>query len=305
MRLRFHPAPYDRPPVLDYHLHLWPHGERHRQPTLDQLHAYCEAAKAKGVTEVAITEHFFRFVQADTLLHGFWEDEPNPVLRHDMEGYWRDHVGADLDSYVGAVLDAKQNGLPVVLGLEVDHYAGRMDKVAALLEGYPFDVLLGSVHWIGGWLFDALDRATAMHEWDSRPVEEVWRAYEECLVEVADSAAVDVLAHPDLVKVTGRRPADPGFLADCDERIAELAARTNVAAEVNSNGWRKPVGEAYPSRSLLARFRHHGVPITTASDAHALEHVAFRTDDVRRLITEAGYTHLHAFRDRKGHAVPL
>ena len=45
----------------------------------------------------------------------------------------------------------------MVLGLEVDYYRGRMDEVADLLAGYPFDVLLGSVHWVGAWRFDDLD----------------------------------------------------------------------------------------------------------------------------------------------------
>ena len=291
--------------MLDYHLHLWPHGERDRQPTLEQLHAYCEAATAQGIHEVAITEHFFRFVQADQLLHGFWEDDPSPALRHDMEQYWHEHVGADLDAYVETVLEAKQQGLPVVLGLEVDHYAGRMDKVAALLEGYPFDVLLGSVHWMGAWLFDALEVPNAMGEWDTRRIEDVWKEYGDCLEEVAHSGACDVLAHPDLVKLTGHKPADPGYLDECEERIAELAATTNLAAEVNSNGWRKPVAEAYPSRTLLDRFKQKDVPITTASDAHTLDLVGYRTHDVKALVQSAGYTHLHAFRERKGQAVPL
>ena len=57
---------------------------------------------------------------------------------------------------------AKDAGLPVVLGLEVDYYRGRMDDVATLLAGYPFDVLLGSVHWLGTWRFDDIDDA-AVH----------------------------------------------------------------------------------------------------------------------------------------------
>ena len=52
------------------------------------------------------------------------------MLRASLAGYWAEHAHADLDVYVDAVLEAKKAGLPVRLGLEVDHYAGRMDKVA-------------------------------------------------------------------------------------------------------------------------------------------------------------------------------
>ena len=79
------------------------------------------------MTEIALTEHLFRFRQADALLGGFWKDEPDAALRESMAAYWHDHAHADLDAYVTCVLDAKAAGLPVVLGLEVDYYRGRMD----------------------------------------------------------------------------------------------------------------------------------------------------------------------------------
>ena len=128
--------------MLDYHLHLWPHTERETPLSVDQVAAYCERARAAGVVEVALTEHLFRFVQADRLLGGFWQtDEPSEALRRSMAAYWSFHARADLDAYVETVLEAKRAGLPVVLGLEVDYYRGRMDEVASLLAGYPFDVL--------------------------------------------------------------------------------------------------------------------------------------------------------------------
>jgi len=288
--------------VLDYHLHLWLHGERSRQPTLDQLAAYCEAAAAQGISEIALTEHLFRFVQADAPLRGWWERAANPALEAQASAYWADHTGADLDAYVATVTEAKAAGLPVVLGLEVDHYAGRMDKVAELLAGYPFDVLLGSVHWIGGWMFDVLDAAAVTGEWDARPVEAVWDEYTRALEELAASGAVDVLAHPDLCKVTGRCPAVPGEFHD---RIAEAAAACGLAAEVSSAGWRKPCAEAYPAPPLLARLHERGVPVTTASDAHGVGEVAFRAADLRSFVAGAGYESLVAFRSRRPVAVPL
>lgn len=290
--------------VLDYHLHLWPHGRRATAATVDRLGAYCEKAAAAGVAEVALTEHLFRFVQADRALGGFWEDDPSPHLRAPMAAYWREHATADLDAYVETVLAAKAAGLPVVLGLEVDYYEDRMDRVAALLDGYPFDVLLGSVHWLGAWLFDDLDSPAAMAEWDAREVEAVWDAYTRALEELAASGTCDVLAHPDLAKVTGRRPG-PGATEEFHARTAEAAAASGMAAEVSSAGWRKPAAEAYPAPGLLARFRAAGVAVTTASDAHDLPDVAHRADDLRRLLDAAGYDSLCAFSARRPHAVPL
>ncbi|HEX4978662.1 MAG TPA: PHP domain-containing protein [Acidimicrobiales bacterium] len=292
--------------VLDYHLHLWPHGERHRQPSLEELAAYCDAASEAGVEEIALTEHLFRFVQADAPLGDHWRSDPeNPHLQRQAAEYWREHNGADLDAYVDAVLDAKAAGLPVVLGLEVDFYAGRMDRVRALLDGYPFDVLLGSVHWIGAWLFDVLESSVAQREWDERGVEAAWSAYVDAIEELAACGAVDVLAHPDLCKVAGRVPGEVALVAEAHDRIAEAAASAGLAAEVSSAGWRKPCDEQYPAPGLLERFRQRDVGITTASDAHSLDLVAFRVGDVREVVERAGYTELVRFRARRPERVAL
>ncbi|MGI8683713.1 MAG: PHP domain-containing protein [Acidimicrobiales bacterium] len=288
--------------MLDYHLHLWPHGRRSEGETVDRLAAYCERATAAGVAEIAVTEHLFRFAQADAVLGGFWDDDPDPALRGRMAAYWFEHAHEDLDSYVEAGLAAKAAGLPVVLGLEVDHYAGRMADVAALLAGYPFDVLLGSVHWIGAWGFDDYEDPVVAAEWDRRGTEAAWAGYTDALEELAASGVCDVLAHPDLCMVTGRFPAVPGEYYD---RMAEAAAASGMAAEVSSAGWRKPVGQAYPAPDLLRRFAERGVPVTTASDAHALPDVADRSADLRALVEAAGYTELTAFAARAPRPVPI
>ena len=288
--------------MLDYHLHLWPHGTAASQPTLDELAEYCETAARAGVDEIALTEHLFRFRQADAILAGFWDDDPNPELRASLAAYWKDHAHADLDAYVAAVVEAKAAGLPVVLGLEVDHYAGRMDKVASVLDGYPFDVLLGSVHWVGAWGFDQLGDPVVDAEWDARSIESVWDAYTDALEELAASGVCDVLAHPDLVKISGGRPSVPDEWYD---RMAEAAASSGMAAELSSAGWRKPVAEAYPAPALLSRFRKAGVPATTASDSHGLGDVASRSSDLRALLADAGYETLTAFRGRRPEQVPV
>lgn len=289
--------------MLDYHVHLWPHGHPASAPRLEVIAAYSEQAASSNISEIALTEHLFRFRQAESL-RGFWEDDAvvAPEVRSAMAAYWDEHVGADLDEYVEGVLAAKAAGLPVVLGLEVDYYRGHMDSVADLLAGYPFDVLLGSVHWIGAWGFDNFDDPVFAAEWDRRSVEEVWGAYTTSLEELAASGTCDVLAHPDLCKVTGRVPAVPDEFYD---RMAEAAASSGMAAEVSSAGWRKPVNEAYPAVGLLERFCRRGVPITTASDAHVRADVAGRASDLRAMVEAAGYTELAAYRSRARVAVPV
>ena len=281
--------------MLDYHLHLWEHGPRPLDATLEHVAAYCARAQELGVTEIALTEHFNRFRQVDAIFNGWWDTDPNPALRAGMKAYWEEEQGGDLDRYVEVVLAAKAEGLPVVLGLEVDFYRDRMHEVAALLDGYPFDVLLGSVHWMGAWAFDCLSVPVMAHEWDVRAIETVWEDYTLALEELADSGTCDVLAHPDLCKITGRMPSVPD---EWHHRMAEAAKRSGMAAEINTNGLRKPIAEAYPGPALLQRFHDAGVPVTTATDAHTVERVAERRDDVRALLTAAGYDQLQAYAAR-------
>jgi histidinol-phosphatase (PHP family) len=289
--------------VLDYHLHLWPHHEHDTALRPQQLAEYCAQASAAGVTEIALTEHLFRFRQADALLGGFWDDEAvPPALAESMAGYWKFHATVDLDAYVACAQEAKDAGLPVVIGLEVDYYEGRMDEVAALLAGYPFDVLLGSVHWVGGWRFDDLDDPVSIAEWSARQVDDCWDAYTGALEELAASGTCDVLAHPDLMKVAGYVPSAP---AEWWDRIAEAADSSGMAAELNSAGWRKPAGEQYPAAALLERFVARGVPLTTASDAHHLDHVAYRADDMRALLASVGVDTLQGYRARVPHRVAV
>jgi histidinol-phosphatase (PHP family) len=288
--------------VLDYHLHLLRHGEDGPYRA-EAVRAYAAAAAARGVEEICITEHLFRFRQADRLLAGWWDADPDGRLRRQTAAYWAEHATGDLDEYADAVLDAGAMGngdsppIPIRLGLEVDYYPGRMGEVAELLAGQPFDLLLGSVHWLGAWGFDQMGDPVVDQQWETREVEAVWDAYVAAIEELAATRTADVLAHPDLAKVAGIVPA--GDLAPWWDRLAKAAAENGIAAEVSSAGWRKPAAEAYPAPGLLARFKAAGVPVTTASDAHELALVADGSDRLRTVLADAGYTELCGFERRR------
>jgi histidinol-phosphatase (PHP family) len=75
------------------------------------------------------------------------------------------------------------------------------------------------------------------------------------------------MAHLDLVKIFGFRPnADLSDLLDLV--LSEIRA-ANLAMELSTAGWRKPVGELYPSDEIIRRAIARGIPFTTASDGHS------------------------------------
>lgn len=289
--------------MLDYHLHLWPHSESSTWFSLDQVASYCAAAQDAGVTQLALTEHFHRFTQAQPIVRRCLDEaDDTPALRDALGAYFDHHVRSDLDRYVELCLAAKDAGLPVVMGLEVDYFRDQMDDVARLLEGYPFDVLLGSVHWLGAWQFDDLRNPVHAAEWEVRGVDRAWDEYTDAMEELAATRTCDVLAHPDLIKIARRQPAVPDEWWD---RIAEAAASSGMSAELSSSGWAKPVGEQFPAQGLLERFVRRGVTLTTASDAHELVRVADRIDDLHGMLDGLGISSLAAYEGRRRTSVPV
>ena len=84
---------------------------------------------------------------------------------------------------------------------------------------------------------------------------------------MAASGLVDCMAHLDLVKIFGFRPTnDFGELLDA---VLSEIKDANLAMELSTAGWRKPVGELYPSDEIIQRAIARGIPFTTASDGHS------------------------------------
>ncbi len=279
--------------MIDYHLHVWPHEPGTPTPTLELLDSYWRQAQAAGLERIAITEHSHRFVQIGSAVSGFWAAEP-PALAAATAQVWATEQGADLDAYCDAVLAAQVEGLPVELGIEVDLLPGRVEAMAKVLAGYPVDVRLGSVHWLGAWLFDAYGTDVFAAEWDVRGVETAWRDYLTAFGELAGSGLGEVVAHCDLIKIARRFP-DPAMRADFENRLVEVVASSGLAVEVSSAGWRKAVAEQYPSQSILEQLHQAGVEITLGSDAHVPDQVAFEYGRLVDLVRETGFTHVVAF----------
>jgi histidinol-phosphatase (PHP family) len=256
--------------IVDYHMHLRDSDERITH-TVEAAERFVETAAARGVDEIGFTEHVYYFAQTRSV----W------TLPYQVE---RNHW--DLDTYVDAVLEAKRQGLPVKLGLEVDYVGERQDELAETLVPYPWDFLLGSVHWIDGL---AVDQEPGM--WGEWEVDEVWRRYFVALAELASSGHVDVLAHPDLTKIFGRRPS----------RI-EYPALEGVALEISTAGLRKQVGEVYPDLAFLESAQ---LPITLASDAHVPELVGYEFERALDLARAAGYETVTVFENRTPRQEPL
>jgi histidinol-phosphatase (PHP family) len=265
--------------LVDYHLHL-----RKADParetvdhTRSAVERYAETALDRGVDEIGISEHVYYFRET----RDFWE------LPYQLE-----RCVHSLDAYCDAILEARRAGAPVKLALEVDWVPQHADELAEVLAAYPWDYVLGSVHWIDGLAVDG-----APGWWEQAPPEEIWARYARELQAAAGSGHFDVLAHPDLVKIFGHH-----IEWDWSPFVSSL---NGVALEVSSAGLHKPVGELYPDASLLALARDAGVAITLASDAHFEEHVGRDLERAVEHARAAGYETVTVFENRRGRQEPL
>ncbi len=275
--------------LTDYHTHLRSDdlsSEAKSYFNESTVDLYLEAARANGIEDIGFSEHVYRFRQSLDV----W-DHP----------FWRENAIDDLDGYCEFLLGMKASGKPVKLGLEVDWISGKRDELASIIDGYPWDYVLGSVHFLGE---HAVDYKHPDYDiWAERDAEEVWSLYFGALGEAAASGLFDILSHPDLVKIWGRLP--DGDLRRFYEPALEKIAGADIAVEVSTAGLRKPVGEIYPSMSLLKMFVEAGKPIVLSSDAHRPEDIGFRYDLAVDYLREAGVDDIAVFDKRKRSMMPL
>jgi histidinol-phosphatase (PHP family) len=163
-------------------------------------------------------------------------------------------------------------------------------------------VLIGSVHWIDTWQFDDYENPVHRHQWDVRNVDQAWSDYSTRMGELAATNAVDVLAHPDLIKVAGFISSDPSQFW---EEVSRSAQQADVSIECSSAGWIKPVAEQYPAQGFLDHLVARGLTFTTASDAHRLERVGERADDLAALLEARGVHELASYTKRQRSMVAL
>ena len=219
----------------DYHMH--PQGHRVQPYTQELLQPWADSARERGLTDIAFTDHD------------------------------RFHAGVDFD-----VIDKlRENNvdLKIRAGIELDNDPSSSAAGRKWVEENwdKLDFVLGSVHYLerDDQMFDSVPAGAAQFE--NRNVDEIYADYFRRVREVAATGLVDCLAHVDLIKIHGHRPN--ARVEDLIEETLEFIRSRNLAIELSTAGWRKPVNELYPSDEIIRLAVEKGIPFTTASDAHS------------------------------------
>ncbi|MEG1840662.1 MAG: histidinol-phosphatase HisJ family protein [Raoultibacter sp.] len=237
----------------------------HAFSTVEEMVA---AASAAGVTTLALTEHY-------PLSTAF--DERDYLAMH------ADRV----DEYCEAVYAARRAHpeLEILLGCELDWLGADEDRTLSAHDFDRFDIVLGSVHFVGTWPFD--DPAQRGH-WEEVGADEIWRRYFQLWCDaVVSPAPFTIMSHPDLVKKFGYRPSFA--VGPLYNEAAAAIQETDRMIEVNTSGNYYACKEIFPAPALLREFCRAGIPCTIGTDAHEPAHIARDIEVAYGALYDAGY----------------
>lgn len=219
----------------DYHTH--PQGHRVQPYTQALLQPWADYARKMGLNDIAFTDHD------------------------------RFHAGIDFDEIDR--LRERNVDLRIRAGIELDNDPTHSPGGRRWIEKHwtKLDFVLGSVHFLerADQMFDTVPAGAS--QFDGHDIDAIYADYFCRVREIAATGLVDSLAHLDLIKIHGHRPkTDIETMAG---ETLDFIKSHDLAIELSTAGWRKPVNELYPSDAIIRLATEKGIAFTTASDAHS------------------------------------
>jgi len=261
--------------LIDYHTHHERCG--HAEGTLRE---YIEQAIEIGLDQLGLSDHM-------PVIH---------ILKHKL----LPGVGMEvheLEEYVQEAIDLKQeykNDIEIKVGLEADYIEGYEEEIQKLLSPYPFDYLIGSVHFLGEWDFSD---SRQMDGWRKSSLDDIFKAYYFTVQKAAKSGLYDIVGHFDVIKKFGHVPENE--IDSLIDQTLEIIKEQNMVMEINTSGLFKTVKEIFPAPSIIEKALNKQIPFTLGSDAHHPSQLQIGLKEGTRVIKEMGITHLATFDQRK------
>ena len=259
-------------------------------PVIVDLHAHTHHSHGQAPTEAM----YLAARDKGLKIFGFSEHSPRP------EGYlyptdYQEKLNSRFDQYADEVraMAARgiEEGVTVLLGLEVDYIQGEEAYAAELCKRQPFDYIIGGLHYQGTWGFDF-----TAEDWAPLSREERFTAYARYYDDLASMCAAGlfhIAAHPDLIKLFTVDDFNAWLESDAALAKVRTALRAikdnNMLMEISSAGLRKPCKEIYPGPKIMAIAAELGLPISFGSDAHCTNTPAYGFDELARYAAAFGY----------------
>lgn len=261
----------------DCHMHTKFSGDSDA-PVRDML----DAAIKRGMESVCITDHMDEDYPEDS-------ETGKDIFLFDVDRYFRE-LEEIKKEYAGR--------LDVRIGVELGLQPHLGEQYRDLVERYPFDFVIGSLHVIHG--MDPYDGIIFEGRSDTEVYREAFQATLENLEQVTD---FDVLGHIDYVVRYGRHQAQEySYRAFSDEidQILKKVIAMGKGIEMNMGGFKYGLGFCNPHPDVIRRYRELGGEIiTVGADAHCPEHVAYDFEKAGDILRTCGFKYYAEYRNRK------
>jgi histidinol-phosphatase (PHP family) len=277
--------PDDTALPLDGHLHTI------MSPDADvAIETYAAAALARGIDEIAITDHVD--FEPGAPAYAYTDFATRERYVREAAARWADR------------------GLAIRFGIEVTYQPRYENAIREHLRLHPYDYAIGSVHVVRGDRYEASRVAAWV---GGRSLPEIVAPYFAEVLAAVRSGLFDTLGHLDMVKRYLVPHVPPEALAaapELYEPILVALVETDTGLEVNTSGLRQAARELYPAPWAVARYRElGGTRVTIGSDAHIARSFAFGLGDGYEAAGASGFRDVTfrrgGTRSRGGEAVML
>ena len=248
---------------FDYHMHL-----EYGSYDEDYAEGFFRAAEERGVHEIGFSEHSHTFPEFEQLYYDDLILDDSFVGNFQRKWLKSNKFKYTLDEYF-AFIGKLRKKHKVLAGIEVCNFQNQ-EAVGEILRAYPFDYVIGSVHFLRGWAYDT---GAIKAEWDNHPLTDIYEWYTEEVEKLAASGLYDALGHPFNIRLYRHFP-------DFDvtpylERVAQAMKAADMIVDLNTGTYyRYPVEEFSPYPDFMRMARGYELPIITTSDAHKPEDCA-------------------------------
>lgn len=319
------PHPYTRDEIysdydLTYHVDIHNHCTPFSPDASQSIDEQVAWIRSLGFRSHVLTDHYDK---------GHLDGHGTISLKRDREKYPKiedepacsDEWIFDIYKYF-EVLQAKQKELSagddpfeLLIGVELGYLPEIKEDLNALVERWPFDLVIGSAH-----SYDNQEIYAARSFYDLGK-EAAYEFYIERLEEIARELDVDVLGHFDYV-TRYNLYKQPRFryeeFPDHFDMLFKSMIEHGVSLEINTGTQVRTLGAPAPQRSyslseielpdpdLLKRYRELGGElISIGSDAHHIAQGARLYKENLAYLESLGFENVFYFRKRQPIAVPI
>ena len=279
---------------LDYHMHF-------EYGSYDEawVQGFFDAAQKRGLDEIGISEHTHTFREFEPL---YYEDlvlDDSFIGSFQQKWLKKNKFKYTLQDYF-SFMELLKKKHTVKTGIEVCNFQ-HQDEVKEILAPYPFDYVIGSIHFLHGWAYDSSEIKA---EWEKHSLREIYDWYADEVENLCSSGLYDVLGHPFNIRLFR-------FLPDFDvtpvlERAAKALQQAKMGIDINTGTfYRYPIQEISPYPDFMRIAAKYDLPVMTSSDAHKPEDCGSYIDNAIAYARSFGYTQSLNFTARQRKFVPL